>query len=169
MLLGSLAFLFLAVSVGLCYWWQRQTHRKRVREYFAGRVPLDDEEFYQAFYRDSGIPRRIPIIVRRFVAVGLWLPEEKLHPDDDLVVVMLGDHQPHHYVSGDDADHDVPISVIAQDPAVLRSIADWGWVPGLRPTSAAPVWPMDSFRDRFFTAFGSTDRPAARPAASPSD
>ena len=30
----------------------------------------------------------------------------------------------------------------------------WGWQPGLRPSAAAPVWPMDAFRDRFFGAFG---------------
>ena len=31
---------------------------------------------------------------------------------------MLGDHQPHHYVSGADPGYDVPVTVIAQDPAV---------------------------------------------------
>ncbi len=77
------------------------------------------------------------------------------YPNPDRVYVVLGDHQPHGYVSGDDAGHDVPITVISADPAVMDRIDDWGWVPGMRPTSAAPVWPMDSLRDRFFTAFGS--------------
>ena len=31
------------------------------------------------------------------------------------------------------ASHDVPISVIAHDPAVMRRIAGWGWVDGMRP------------------------------------
>ncbi len=74
-------------------------------------------------------------------------------PDPDLVVVMLGDHQPHTYVTGDDPGHDVPISVIAQDPAVLERIADWGWQDGLHPDPDASVWPMDEFRNRFFSAF----------------
>ena len=74
--------------------------------------------------------------------------------DDDLVLVVLGDHQPVTTVSGEDAGHDVPISVIAHDPKVMDRIAGWGWDEGLRPTSAAPIWPMDSFRDRFLTAFG---------------
>ena len=56
-------------------------------------------------------------------------------------------------VSGITAGHDVPISVIAKDPAVLRRIADWGWDDGLRPQSDAPVWPMDDFRDRFLDAY----------------
>ena len=42
------------------------------------------------------------------------------YPDPNLVVVLVGDHQPHSYVSGDDPGHDVPISVIAQDPSVMR-------------------------------------------------
>jgi hypothetical protein len=53
----------------------------------------------------------------------------------------------------------VPISIIADDPAVLKRIAGWGWNPGLRPRPQAPVWPMSAFRDRFLTAFG--PRPAA--------
>ena len=34
-------------------------------------------------------------------------------------------------------------------------IAGWGWQDGLRPGPQAPVWPMDAFRDRFLSAFGS--------------
>ena len=58
--------------------------------------------------------------------------------DDDPVVVVLGDHQPASVVSGYGATHDVPVSVLARDPAVLRRIADWGWAPGLRPDPGAP-------------------------------
>ena len=38
---------------------------------------------------------------------------------------------------------------------VMRRIAGWGWQDGLRPRPNAPVWRMDSFRNRFFAAFGS--------------
>ena len=75
------------------------------------------------------------------------------YPDPDLVVVVLGDHQPHSYVSGKHAGHDVPISVIAQDPAVMQRIEGWGWQDGLRPAPDATVWRMDEFRDRFLDAF----------------
>ncbi|MEO5664750.1 MAG: CDP-alcohol phosphatidyltransferase family protein [Nocardioides sp.] len=80
-----------------------------------------------------------------------WLEQQ---PDPDLVLVVLGDHQPHAYVSGDDAGHDVPISVIAQDPQVLRRISGWDWQDGLLPAPDAPVWRMDTFRDRFLSAYG---------------
>jgi phosphatidylglycerophosphate synthase len=75
--------------------------------------------------------------------------------DDRLVLVVLGDHQPWRIVSGQGASHNVPISVIARDPAVLQRISGWRWKDGLRPGPDAPVWPMSSFRDRFLTAFGS--------------
>jgi hypothetical protein len=73
---------------------------------------------------------------------------------DNLVLVVLGDHQPATIITGQGAGHDVPISVIAHDPEVLDRIAGWGWQDGLRPSPQAPVWPMNAFRDRFLTAFG---------------
>jgi phosphatidylglycerophosphate synthase len=75
--------------------------------------------------------------------------------DDNLVLVVLGDHQPATVVTGQGASHDVPISVIAHDPKVMDQIAGWGWQDGMLPSPHAPVWPMAAFRDRFLTAFGS--------------
>jgi phosphatidylglycerophosphate synthase len=73
--------------------------------------------------------------------------------NDHLVLVVLGDHQPATIVTGQGASHDVPVSVIAHDPAVLNRMAGWGWRTGLRPGRQAPVWPMSAFRDRFLSAF----------------
>jgi phosphatidylglycerophosphate synthase len=72
----------------------------------------------------------------------------------NLVLVLLGDHQPATVITGQEPSHDVPISIVAHDPAVLKRIAGWGWQHGLRPDARAPVWPMSAFRDRFLTAFG---------------
>jgi len=71
----------------------------------------------------------------------------------NLVVVVLGDHQPAHVVSGYGVDHDVPISIIAHDPSVFRQIAPWGWASGMRPSPHGPVWRMSAFRNRFLGAF----------------
>ncbi len=76
--------------------------------------------------------------------------------DDDLVVVVLGDHQPATVVSGDDAGREVPVTVLSRDRSVVDRIAGWGWDPGLRPGPEAPVWPMDAFRDRFVAAYSAT-------------
>lgn len=83
--------------------------------------------------------------------------------DDDLVLVFLGDHQPAPVVTGEGASRDVPITIVARDPKVLDRVAGWGWQDGLRPGPQAPVWPMDSFRDRFLTAFGPSTPPLAAP------
>jgi hypothetical protein len=73
--------------------------------------------------------------------------------DKNLVVLMLGDHQPAGIVSGPRANHDVPVSLIAADPAVLDAARGWGWTPGLRPAIGGTTWRMDAFRDRFLAAF----------------
>ncbi len=95
-------------------------------------------------------------------SVGTLASWAATYGDDDLVLVFFGDHQAAPTVSGRDASHDVPITIAAKDPAVLDRIAGWGWQEGIRPDEAAPVWPMNAFRDRFFTAFGQTTAPRAR-------
>jgi hypothetical protein len=74
--------------------------------------------------------------------------------NNNTVLVLLGDHQPVKIVSGQHPDHDVPITVVAHDPAVLDKISGWGWQGGMRPGPHAPVWRMDAFRDRFLSAYG---------------
>ena len=78
---------------------------------------------------------------------------------DNLVLVVVGDHQPATIVSGSAANRDVPVSVLAHDPRVLAQVAGWGWQDGLRPSPQAPVWRMDAFRDRFLGAFSSRSGP----------
>jgi hypothetical protein len=75
--------------------------------------------------------------------------------DKNLVVMFLGDHQPAPIITGDNASRDVPMTIVAQDPAVLAQISGWGWQEGLEPGPRAPVWRMDTFRDRFLVAFSS--------------
>ncbi|MGW1807841.1 sulfatase [Streptomyces sp. NPDC002078] len=74
--------------------------------------------------------------------------------DEKTVVVFLGDHQPVPTVTGNSPRKEVPVTVVARDPKVLDRISGWGWTEGLKPAANAPVWGMDSFRDRFLKAFG---------------
>lgn len=74
--------------------------------------------------------------------------------DPNLVLIVLGDHQPARVVSGTRSGHDVPISIIAHDPAVLTRVSSWNWQPGLLPDPQAAVWPMSAFRNRFLAAYG---------------
>ncbi|WP_216590147.1 sulfatase [Streptomyces brasiliscabiei] len=87
--------------------------------------------------------------------------------DENTVLVFLGDHQPMASVSGNGASHDVPVTIVAHDPKVLDRIDDWGWSDGLRPGDDAPVWRMDSFRDRFLTAYGEEPNVAGSPKPKP--
>jgi len=79
------------------------------------------------------------------------------HGDENLVLVFLGDHQPAPLITGAGASHDVPITIVAKDRAVLDRISGWGWQDGLKPAPDSPVWRMNDFRDRFLTAFGRQD------------
>jgi len=85
--------------------------------------------------------------------------------DEDLVVLLVGDHQPHSYVSGVGSGREVPVSLISADPGVLSAIGRWGWDPGLAPASDAVPSGMDVVRDRFYQAFGqrATGAPARPP------
>lgn len=76
------------------------------------------------------------------------------YPNPNRVVIVAGDHQPHQFVGGVGENRDAPVTVIAQDPDVIRRIDDWKWQPGLRPSPDAPVWRMDAFRNQFFGAYG---------------
>ena len=130
----------------------------------------------------SGRPRRRGLARRRrrcaqaygqsiaVLADGPDLLGHQLH-DPNLVLVVLGDHQPAAPVSGAGANHQVPVSMIAPDPSVLGRIASWHWQDGLLPSPPLRSWPMDAFRDRFFDAFGGApaDAPADSPAGSPAE
>ncbi|MGW0821703.1 sulfatase [Streptomyces sp. NPDC002845] len=87
---------------------------------------------------------------------------------EDTVLVFLGDHQPMAQVSGNGADHDVPVTVVANDPDVLDRISDWKWSDGMRPKADAPVWRMDRFRNRFLRAYGPQGDAGPAPSASAS-
>jgi hypothetical protein len=79
----------------------------------------------------------------------------KHYGDPNLVMIVYGDHQPWTIVSGQQPSHEIPISIIAKDPSVLKRISGWGWNAGLKPDPQAPVWPMSAFRNRFLSAFDS--------------
>ena len=73
--------------------------------------------------------------------------------DENLVLLLLGDHPPAPMVSGDPDASQVPVHLIARDPQVIDAVSHWQWQPGLLPESNAPVWRMDELRDRFVEAF----------------
>ena len=67
------------------------------------------------------------------------------------VLLVLGDHQPSRVI--EQANHEVPMTIIAHDPKVIRRLSGWDWTKGMLPSSTAPVWLMSAFRNRFLNAF----------------
>ncbi|MFD5495705.1 sulfatase [Streptomyces sp. NPDC001812] len=101
-------------------------------------------------------PERVRTEYRKSIEYSLrslieWMER---YGDEDTVLVFLGDHQPVPTVTAGDTGKDVPISIVAKDPEVLDRVADWNWTEGLKPAPDAPRWGMDTFRDRFMTAYG---------------
>ena len=111
-----------------------------------------------AAWQDSTTVRRLygQSIVYSLDALTSWIA--RLH-DKNLVVVLLGDHQPATTVSGYGATHNVPISIVAHDRSIADAIAAWHWQPGLLPGPTAPVRRMDTFRNTFLRTFSTA--PAA--------
>jgi hypothetical protein len=75
--------------------------------------------------------------------------------DPNLVLILLGDHQPHSTVSGNAPNNEVPISIITRAPSVLKQMSSWHWQNGLLPGPGAPLEPMDAFRNQFLNTFSS--------------
>jgi hypothetical protein len=59
----------------------------------------------------------------------------------NLVLIVIGDHQPFAAVSGPNASWDVPVHVICDNPALLQRFIERGFVPGVLPpkTSLGPM------------------------------
>ncbi|MDP3517639.1 MAG: hypothetical protein Q8S94_10790 [Pseudohongiella sp.] len=84
--------------------------------------------------------------------------------DDNLVLLILGDHQPMPLIAEGASAPDVMVHIVSSDPAVMHAVEAWQWTPGMLPADDAPVWRMDSLRDRFIETFspGMPARPDAR-------
>jgi hypothetical protein len=75
---------------------------------------------------------------------------------DDVVLVVLGDHQPPGGVAGEKASWDVPVHVIASRPAVLDALVAAGFTPGLEP-GAGSSGPLHGLGAVLLGAFSGRD------------
>ena len=73
--------------------------------------------------------------------------------DDDLLVLVMGDHQPMPLIADGAAGPDVPVHIISSDADIIRAINGWQWTPGMLPADDAPVWRMDEVRNRLLQTF----------------
>ena len=97
--------------------------------------PYDDDELEQAYAQETDwtnlTPSYAEAIAYSYTTVAGYL---RAHADRDLVLVLIGDHQPPALVTGPGAPWDVPVHVIASHPAVLERLRGHGFTSGLTPS-----------------------------------
>ena len=62
--------IIVVLSVIVFFWWKNRliSHPELVQklnDYFNGRTPLDDDDFYTQYFQEQGVPREIPVRVRQ--------------------------------------------------------------------------------------------------------
>ncbi len=72
---------------------------------------------------------------------------------DHTLLIIMGDHEPMSFIAGDGASHEVPVHIIARDPALLDALGDGKWTQGMEPDESSPSWPMNTMREHLLTAF----------------
>ncbi|MGE0815847.1 MAG: sulfatase-like hydrolase/transferase [Vicinamibacterales bacterium] len=90
---------------------------------------LDAAWSVQADWLDLG-PGFVQALDYDFQTLGGYL---RLRADRDIVLIVLGDHQPPALVSGEGAPWDVPVHVVASRPGLLDALVARGFRRGLTP------------------------------------
>jgi hypothetical protein len=72
--------------------------------------------------------------------------------DERTLLIVMGDHQPAPWITGP-AGPNVPVHVLARDPALLEPFLDWGFLAGAYPDVMQEPHRMNEFRPWFVGAF----------------
>jgi hypothetical protein len=87
---------------------------------------------------------------------------------DDLILILIGDHQPPAAVSGRDASWRVPVHVIGRRERVLHRLRESGFRPGLEPTRPA-IGAMYQLTPLLLEAFDEPGAPSQTASGSAGD
>jgi hypothetical protein len=100
--------------------------------------PYDGPEIVRAYAGEPDwihfAPGYVGAVAYEYDTIGGYL---RTQADRDLVLVMLGDHQPPAVVSGEGAPWDVPVHIIASRTPVLDRLLARGFRTGLTPARPA--------------------------------
>ena len=88
--------------------------------------------------------------------------------DDHTLLIVLGDHQAAPWITGS-SNPQVPVHVMARDPALIQPFLDWGFRAGAFPDPGQTEHRMDAFRDWFVHAFSGAPAPLAGPDSPSAD
>jgi hypothetical protein len=130
-----------------------------------GDHPYDGPDIVRAYGREPDwtdfAPGYIDAITYDLATIGGYLRQQSHR---DLVMIVLGDHQPAAAVSGEGASWDVPVHIIANRREVLDEFRARGFTAGLIP-ARAPLAPMHELGPMLLDAFSAPRLPAVRNAA----
>jgi hypothetical protein len=97
-------------------------------------APYDDEELDRAWSQPPdwlnlgpGYAQALDYI---HTTLGGYM---RLHKDRDIVMILIGDHQPPAAVSGEGASWDVPVHIVTSRRSLLDRLRSRGFVDGLKP------------------------------------
>jgi hypothetical protein len=100
-------------------------------------------------------------VVYDLQTLAAWLAQR----DGDALVIILGDHQPPGFISGQKQPWTVPVHVLSRDADLLRPFAAEGYVAGAVPPRDGEFAGMESFLGNFLAAFAHPPALASVPAA----
>ena len=116
--------------------------------------PYDDDELHAAWSEQPDWlnlgPSYVQALRYAYATAGGYL---RLRAGRDLVLILIGDHQPPALVSGEGASWDVPAHVIASRPALLARLRRHGFADGLDP-GGRTMARMDTLLPVLLDAFG---------------
>jgi hypothetical protein len=116
--------------------------------------PYDDQALEQVFAKEPDWmnlgPSYVDAVKYAYAMIGGYL---QMNAGRDLVLVVLGDHQPPALVTGEGAPWEVPVHVITSRRAVLEHLIARGFQPGLTPGRPG-LGPMHTLLPILLEAFG---------------
>ena len=107
-------------------------------------------------------PSYVKALAYAYATVGGYL---RHRADRDLVVILVGDHQPPALVSGEGASWDVPVHVIASRDALLERLIQHRFREGL-PPAEPPIARLDTLLPILLDAFGEAGMSTSTPLES---
>jgi hypothetical protein len=127
-------------------------------------APYGDEESDRAYAREHEMdwinfgPGYVEAMAYDLATIGGYL---RARPDHDLVMILIGDHQPPAVLSGARAPWDVPVHIVASRAEVLERFVASGFRRGLTP-ERRPISKMHELLPIMLDAFGNRPSPHGR-------
>lgn len=125
------------------------------RERLLGPMPYDAADIQRARAERIDWLDMLPGYLRMIEYTYRWLGDSLRRPATrETIYILVGDHQPTANISGEGATWDVPVHVVARDPALLQRFVQQGFTQGLDPVRA-PLGGLHDLTAIMLRAFGS--------------